>query len=742
MFTVLACIHDQHDLRLVALAALICVLAVVSAFGFFRRAMHSSTVFRAGWLGLTGLVGGLGVWATHFIAMLAYEPKLNIHYDVPGTAVSWVVAVVGVGAGFALANWLKDLRGRLAGGALVGLAVAAMHYLGMTAVRMNAEVLWHPGFVIASVMVGVIGAAAALGVEDGGPSHRRRIAGPVLLVLGIVGLHFTGMAAATLLPTNAAPMPASLIGRDMLAVIVGALVVLVFAATGAMIWVERAAQDSALRGVRASLNALSSAIGYFDRRGRLQVWNATFETMLGGESTGTTLLDLLAAPGLAGLLPRTHANAADELRGRLSAAAHGVFETEGQLVDGRWMKLEARGTPGDGVALVLTDTTAANSYARTVADARDAAEAANRAKTEFLANMSHELRTPLNGVLGIAEALARTTLDRRQSQMLDIIRDNGSALEGLLSDLLDLAHAEAGGIVLDPQPVSVAELCGATVALFADRAAAKGLTIETRIDVSGDVQVLADALRLRQILTNLVSNAVKFTHAGQVTLSAERRGARLRLEVTDTGVGFDPQLKNHLFQRFRQADGSATRAHGGVGLGLPLCQRLADLMGAELDCTSSPGHGSTFRLEADFPLVETSAEIAGADEDRAPRVLVVDDNPTNRHVLELILDSVGVEHQAAENGQQAVDAVQASVFDAVLMDIQMPVMDGLEATRRIRAWEAASALPPRPIIIVSANCLPDHVAAGQAAGADAHIAKPVSAAKVLNALAGVTAQAA
>ena len=133
------------------------------------------------------------------------------------------------------------------------------------------------------------------------------------------------------------------------------------------------------------------------------------------------------------------------------------------------MKLEARGTPGDGVALVLTDTTAANSYARTLADARDAAEAANRAKTEFLANMSHELRTPLNGVLGIAEALARTDLDRRQTQMLDIIRDNGGALEGLLSDLLDLAHAEAGDIVLDPQPVSVAELCGATVALFAER---------------------------------------------------------------------------------------------------------------------------------------------------------------------------------------------------------------------------------------------------------------------------------
>jgi signal transduction histidine kinase/ActR/RegA family two-component response regulator len=412
---------------------------------------------------------------------------------------------------------------------------------------------------------------------------------------------------------------------------------------------------------------------------------------------------------------------------------------EGRLADGRWLRMEARLTPDGGKVVILTDTTEANTHAETLAKARDDAEAANRAKSEFLANMSHEIRTPLNGVLGIAEVLAGTKLSERQSGMLAVIRESGVALEALLGDILDLARVESGEVRLNPAPVAVADACAAVAALFADRAAAKGLTLETRIDPSAQVVVLADPLRLRQILTNLVSNAVKFTDTGGVTLSAERGAdGRLRLAVSDTGIGFDPALKESLFQRFRQADGSATRTHGGAGLGLPLCRQLAVLMGATLDCETAAGRGSSFWLEADFPLASLAdaALLADAGEEHAPRVLVVDDNATNRRVLELILESAGLEHAAAENGAQALAAAKAGDFDAILMDIQMPVMDGLEATRRIRQWESDSGRRARPIYIVSANCLPEHVAAGEAAGADGHIAKPVSAAKVLSALTG------
>ncbi|HEY1751993.1 MAG TPA: MHYT domain-containing protein [Caulobacteraceae bacterium] len=745
MFTVLNCIRQEHDLRFVALAALICLVAAVSAFGFFRHARRAPHAWAA-WTGLAGFVGGSGVWATHFIAMLAYEPSLNIHYELAPTLASWVIAVIGTAAGFALAlrpapGWRGPaIRG--VGGLVVGLSVAAMHFIGMAAVRLQGELLWSPGFVVASIVIGAVGAAAALAADDGRPGLVRRAAPPLLLLLAIVGLHFTAMAATTMLPSNVAPLGASLIDRGPLAVVTAVLTLLIFVAAGGLIWMERFAKGAAFRSVRASLDALPSGIAFFDAAEQLLVWNGAFAALLGpagqGLAAGHELAWALADADRAGALPAMP-DGARGIRTELARAAQAAAVREGRLADGRWMRLEARLTPDGGKVVILTDTTEANAHAETLAKARDDAEAANRAKSEFLANMSHEIRTPLNGVLGIAEVLAGTELNERQAGMLEVIRESGVALEALLGDILDLARVESGEVRLNPAPVAVADACAAVAALFADRAAAKGLTLHVRIDPSAQVTVLADPLRLRQILTNLVSNAVKFTDAGAVTLAAARApDGRLRLEVADTGIGFDPALKESLFQRFRQADGSATRNHGGVGLGLPLCRRLAELMGGTLDCETAPGCGSSFWLEADFPLADLpgAAGPADAGEDHAPRVLVVDDNPVNRRVLELILESAGLEHAAAGNGAEALQAAQGGDFDAILMDIQMPVMDGLEATRRIRQWETDSGRTPRPIYIVSANCLPEHVAAGEAAGADGHIAKPVSAAKVLGALAG------
>jgi signal transduction histidine kinase/ActR/RegA family two-component response regulator len=738
VFTVLACIPQEHDLRLVLLAALICVTAVAAACGFYRRARRSSGTFRTAWLWLGGMVGGCGVWATHFIAMLAYEPKLNIHYEIGLTLLSWVVAVLGVGGGFALAIRLKHLPGRLLAGGFVGLGVAGMHFVGMAAVRLQGEVLWRAPFVVASIVIGVVCAAAALAVDVDRRGRWRWVAMPGLLVFGIVGLHFTAMAATILLPSNAAPLGVSLISRGVLVVLVSGMIAAMFSAAAALIWIERLANGATLKSVRTSLDALPSGIAFFDPAERLQVWNGAFEAIMRSwgvtPAIGQPQAEMFLAARASGSLPAAIAQAGG-LRRLAGAAPEGFATDERQLTNGQWMKFEGRINPDGGMVVVLTDTTAANSYATSLAQARDAAEAANRAKSEFLANISHEIRTPLNGVLGIAEAMGRTRLTARQAGMIRTIRDSGETLDALLADILDLAQVETGQVTLNSSPVRVADLCASVAGLFADRAQAKGLALLTRIEPAADVVVMADPLRLRQILSNLISNAVKFTEAGAITLAASREDGRLRLEVRDTGAGFDIALRDQLFQRFRQADGSLTRAQGGVGLGLPLCQRLAALMGAELDCISEPGRGAIFSLEADFPLAEAAPEAAGGDE-RPPRVLVVDDNPVNRQVLELILDSAGVDHAAAENGQEAVEAFRRQTFDAVLMDIQMPVMDGLEATRQIRSWEGEAHIARRPILIVSANCLPDHVAAGQAAGADGHIAKPVSAAKVLTALAG------
>jgi len=242
------------------------------------------------------------------------------------------------------------------------------------------------------------------------------------------------------------------------------------------------------------------------------------------------------------------------------------------------------------------------------------------------------------------------------------------------------------------------------------------------------------------VLGNLASNAIKFTQAGEVSIAISRNGERVRFEVRDTGPGIAAEIQASLFERFAQADGTATRQHGGAGLGLTICDKYVRLMGGVLECESRPGEGAVFHFELDLPPMEAGRDAVAPKTEEAFaegasfRVMIVDDNAVNRKVLEMILDAAGIDHLAVEDGQQAVDAYATTPVDAVLMDIQMPVMDGLEATRRIRDLEVREQRVRAPIYIVSANCLKEHVDAGKAAGADGHVNKPVSAAQILTLL--------
>jgi signal transduction histidine kinase/CheY-like chemotaxis protein len=373
--------------------------------------------------------------------------------------------------------------------------------------------------------------------------------------------------------------------------------------------------------------------------------------------------------------------------------------------------------------------------------ARQAAEAASSAKSEFLANMSHEIRTPLNGVVGVADLLAAAGLPPREQRMAEIIRDSGKTLERLLSDVLDLAKVEAGRLEMETAPFHAGDLVRAVAALSTPRAEARDLILKVEVSPELERCFLGDAVRVRQIVTNLTSNAVKFTEQGQVTLSVAMTAAgRLRFAVADTGVGFDVAQKDRVFGRFQQADGSITRRFGGTGLGLSICRQLAALMGGTLDCESMPGEGSTFWFEAAFaPADDATAEVAVPALGPAVggfRVLVADDHPTNLAVLQLILEQIGADIATVTDGAQAVEAAAAHApFDVILMDMQMPVMDGLEATRRIREAERRSRRRRTPILMLSANAGPEHLRAGALAGADGHLAKPITAASLAAALA-------
>ena len=377
--------------------------------------------------------------------------------------------------------------------------------------------------------------------------------------------------------------------------------------------------------------------------------------------------------------------------------------------------------------------------ARKLKTAQLAAEAASRAKSEFLANMSHEIRTPLNGVIGVADLLAASGLASRELRMAEIIRDSGKTLERLLSDVLDLAKVEAGQLEVEITPFHAGELVRGVAELSMPRIEAKDLILTVEVAAELEHWFLGDAVRVRQILTNLTSNAVKFTERGRIAIRAVMTDTgRLRFEVEDTGVGFDAAQKDRVFGRFQQADGSITRRFGGTGLGLSICRQLAALMGGTLDCSSEPGKGSMFWFEAAF---EPTAETEGAGEDPVSalaeggfKVLVADDHPTNLLVARMILEELGADIATVSDGAQAVEAVAREDFDCILMDMQMPVMDGLEATRRIRESESLAGRPRTPILMLSANTAPEHLKASALAGADGHVAKPVTAASLAAAL--------
>lgn len=395
-------------------------------------------------------------------------------------------------------------------------------------------------------------------------------------------------------------------------------------------------------------------------------------------------------------------------------------------------------------------------------EALELAEAGNRAKSEFLAIMSHELRTPLNGVLGFAELLAETSLDANQKDYTRTIKTSGSHLLQVVNDILDFSSIEKGTMKLDAAPVAVADLVDTSCLPNRKTAADKGLEFRCALDPLVPEQITGDARRIRQILINLIANAIKFTAHGSVVLrvspaSANGGGGFLDFSVQDTGIGMSPETIANLFKPFTQADSKLSRRFEGTGLGLAISQRLAGLMGGKITAESTPGHGSTFtfRLPLESPCAGVMASVPSPFSDRgensalteqpppaetseAPaesdQVLVVEDDPDNALLAGKMLGALGHRAEFAANGVEALDAFRSGTFAAILMDMQMPVMDGLAATRMIRELESGSKTRV-PIIALTANVMPVHRSICLAAGMDDYLSKPFNKAQLAEKLA-------
>lgn len=370
------------------------------------------------------------------------------------------------------------------------------------------------------------------------------------------------------------------------------------------------------------------------------------------------------------------------------------------------------------------------------------AESANSAKSQFLANMSHELRTPLNGIIAMTELLREHQTDPRGREMAATIISSGHTLEHVVNDILDVAKIEAGLLKFEAAPFELDELLKVAAQLHGAAAAAKGVTLGLTIHDDASGVYLGDRTRVSQVISNLISNAVKFTETGGVQVTARWHKDRgLCLSVSDTGVGFDRVTAARLFQRFEQADVSVSRRYGGTGLGLAICASLTEIMGGRVTVRSVPGKGSTFFAHLALPRIGNAAVVVSEPaspcfdgDGRSLRVLYADDHAVNRQVVKMILEPLGVDLTLVENGREALDILTASAFDIVLMDVQMPEMDGLTATRLLRTHETASGLSRTPVISLTANAMPDDVGRSLAAGADLHLPKPIRPAKLLEAI--------
>ena len=428
-----------------------------------------------------------------------------------------------------------------------------------------------------------------------------------------------------------------------------------------------------------------------------------------------------------------------------------IFIARGLALGGAAFLVTVVLTSSTLIALMRAEVRQHAETEKKLAAAKTAADEANRAKSDFLAVMSHEIRTPLNAVMGFANLLADTKLDDAQRGYLGTITGEGARLSALINDILDLSKIEEGRLVLERLPFAPAESIADVLRLLSARAMERKIELRFEAQLAGPLIITGDPLRFRQVLINLVDNAIKFTPRGAVTVflawTPPELGAqtgRLSINVHDTGIGIAPEKQHDLFHMFVQADASTTRRYGGTGLGLAICQRLVGLMGGRIEVRSELGQGSEFYFHLPAALVAAHEEICtavtapGESNEKPARILIVDDMETNRFLLEVFLRRHGFQPDLAAGGEEAVRLARANTYDAILMDLHMPDVDGFSATERIRAAESPG-LRRTPIIALTASITKGTREKCLAVGMDEYLSKPLDLKKFRTLLGNVVA---
>jgi PAS domain S-box-containing protein len=743
----------------VLLSLIVATLTSALALQLAGMAARHGTPFARRLTVMSGSIAmGGGIWAMHFIGMLAFKLCTVVEYHAGLTLLSMLPAL--------LASWVALSllsRGELGrwswvtGGVLVGAGIGAMHYMGMAAMTMSVQLRYDPLWFAASIVVAVLLAMLALWIRFG---LQGRVRPGVAIALGglvmggaIAGMHYTAMGAARFV---GAPdehcLDADRGGYLALAITVVTLTISVLTA-GANGLLRYRALNRQLAAEKQRAQAAMQALRDSEQQYRSVMANspgvnfrcnidANWSMVLISEAM-ETLSGWPAQDFLAGRVHTADLVHVDD-RERVNAVVHAALaDDESYVVEyrlmtreggERWVSETGRGVgeqPGnprwiDGVIIDIGD---AKRLQRQLEEAKERAEAAVVAKSAFLANMSHEIRTPMNAILGFTELLLDTTLSDTQRKYLSTVRGSARSLLGLLNDILDTAKLDKGAVELERMDFSLRAVCEQTLNSLRLGAQRKGLVLQLDYPEEEPRYFQGDPLRVQQVLVNLVGNAVKFTEQGAVTLRMRQEQGQIHLAVIDTGIGIAPDRIEHIFDPFAQADASTTRRFGGTGLGTTISRQLVERMGGRITVDSTLGQGSCFHVWLPLPAGKAVQGIAGEEEAAISlpplRLLVADDVAQNGELLQALLGQDGHQVHLVSNGLQALQAISERDFDAVLMDVHMPELDGLAATRRIRQFELANGHPRTPVIALTASVLEEDRQAALAAGMDGFSTKPV-----------------